>query len=270
MHKKPASILLIGSLCFFQSTAQAHNVWVKPSGNALEASDQQLFSVDVSRSETPFIAAYNHGVKNLSVLAPSGNQASYSAAFSGATKESFEVKLAEHGTYLLQTAPTTVYLSTYKNKAGEEQRGVFAKDELDKIPGGAKLLDTVEMKIISTSYVSLGKDSTISSKLYNNGFALVPLTHPNKVKVGETFKVQALLNGKPSESDSISVINNNQYFKQTLIFKPTKLENGIYEVTFSNPGQYLVSAAANVAIDNKTKADSRTYSTNISLRVLDL
>ncbi|WP_315982035.1 DUF4198 domain-containing protein [Aliamphritea spongicola] len=178
--------------------AQAHDYWLLPNEYVASSDTAKWITVDVTASNTIFVADKGFGLEDLTISAPQGESERLAHYFKGKRKSVFDLKLAEEGTYRLRLQDTR-FLTFYRMPGSDRMHRMEA-DKLQRdvlLPEGAENVETLEIQGKSTAYVTRRAPSSENIKLQNEGLELDFEVHPNDVVSGEAFNFKVLLDGKP-------------------------------------------------------------------------
>ena len=141
----------------------------------------------------------------------------------------------------------------------------------DQLPANAEILE-VKNHFIAETFVTKNKPSAVP-KVTNKGFEVKLISHPNQLFAGEALKAQVLLNGKPVSNLEVDV------FKGASSYQPSanreqphvKTNNkGEFEVSFKEPGLYLITTSYPEANpDNTKKPATENYTYSLSVEVTE-
>lgn len=269
---------LIGALTFTavaSSYANAHARWLVPSHTSLSGDKAHYVMIDASISNEIFAPdkAYRPSTegaeyddKLLMALTPSGEQVTDTIrAYYLKRKNSAAVKLEDQGTYHIAMTQKPMYMTFYKNAAGERSR-VFAKKSDANLPKDAS--DITTMKMISTVDTFVSRNGTSKPALLGVGLEISGDTHPNDLFVGEQARFQLLSDGKPvGEGIEISILKGDTRYRNNRgEVKVTTDKNGYFSTTWQQPGLYLIETSKKVEVTEEG-VDAGRYALFTTLEV---
>ncbi len=222
--------------------ANAHRAWMLPSATVLSGNEPWV-TVDAAVSNDLFYFEHNPlRLDGLAVIAPDGSAAAVENKNTGKYRSTFDVKLAQKGTYKL-TMVNDGLSASYKvgteNKRWRGSAESFAKE----VPADAKDLNVSRNQSRMEVFVSSGKPSDTVLKPTGAGLELVPITHPNDLFAGDTSNFRFLLDGKPAADIEVTVIPGGiRYRDQLGEIKVKTDKDGKFSVKWPTAGMYWMSA----------------------------
>lgn len=225
------------------SAAQAHRQWLVPSATALSADDVYV-TVDAAISNELFHPDhFAMPLDGLQAIGPDGKPVALENAMAGRYRTTFDVPLAQRGTYKIHANGGGVMAMWKEN--GENKRWRGSADQLaTAVPKGAKDLRVIEMVRHLETYVTNGAPTTEVFALENRGLELRPVTHPNDLVDNEAATFQLLLDGKPAADLEVEVVPGNRRYRNSPDEMTVKTDaDGRFSVTFPAPGMYWLNAS---------------------------
>ncbi|HEU4485805.1 MAG TPA: DUF4198 domain-containing protein [Povalibacter sp.] len=263
-HAIKLAVLLATALPF---AAQAHKAWLLPSSTV--TTPDQWVTVDAAVSNDLFY--FNHAplrVDNLSITAPDGSTLQPENVATGKYRTTFDVHLAQNGTYRIANVNSGLFASYEENGQRKRWRGNAAKFATE-VPAGAQNLEVSESNGRVETFVTAGKPTTESLKPTGVGLELAPLTHPNDLYAGEQTKFRMLLDGKPAPQLELEIIAGGQRYRdQQNEIKVKTDANGEFAVTWPAPGMYWLEASLQDDRTSLKQARQRRVSYSATLEVL--
>lgn len=254
-------------------SAQAHRAWLLPSSTVLSGDDAWV-SVDAAVSNDIFHA--DHApmrTEGLVITAPDGKSTDAQNANTGKFRSTFDVQLAQKGTYKIAIASGGI-MARWETETGERRmwpgRGEKANpaDFEKMVPKNAKNLEVSEFSRRMETFVTSGSPTDTLFKPTKKGLELVPVTHPNDLFAGETATFTFLIDGKPAAGVKITIISGGMRYRngQDAIELETD-KKGNVSITWPKAGMYWLSANYR---DEKAKkpATTRTGSYAATFEVL--
>jgi len=247
IFKKPilalaATSLLLGT-AMLPLQAQAHRTWLLPSATQLEGKEPWV-TVDAAISENLFDYDTNAlKLDGLSIRGPGGTTLQPENPHNGRLRSSFDLKLAQPGTYRISLVTESVMASYRQNGEMKRWRGAldaFARE----VPADAEDLRSTRLHSRLETFVSSGKPGDAATKPTGVGLEMLPITHPNELAPGETARFRLLLDGKPAADLAVSVVPGGVRYRGVLneILARTDA-NGEFTVTWPRAGMYWVGAS---------------------------
>lgn len=259
--------LLASAVSLLSVTAHAHRTWLLPSATVLSGTDPWV-TVDAAVSNDLFY--FEHvalQLDNLAVIAPDGKTVSAENIAKGRYRSTFDIKLAQPGTYKVAVLNQGAFAS-YKVD-GQQKRWRGKPEQLGtEIPANATDVKISEMQGRIETFVTLGKPSTETLKPTGVGLEMIPVTHPNNLVVGEKATFRLVLDGQPAPGLSVEIVPGGIRYRDKLNdTKATTDETGTFSVTWPAPGMFWLNTSLQ---DDKSKIKnaSRRASYTTTLEVL--
>lgn len=223
--------------------AHAHRAWLLPSATVLSGNEPWV-TVDAAVSNDLFY--FEHmplRLDGLVVLAPDGSAVKAENASTSRYRSTFDVKLAQQGTYRIAVINDALMASF--RAGGEMKRLRGSADSLAKqIPANAENLSVLQLQGRIESFVTVGSPSTRALATTGRGLELVPVTHPNDLIAGETATFRFVLDGQPAAGLEVSVVPGGVRYRDRLGELTLATDaRGEVKVTWPGPGLYWLSAA---------------------------
>jgi uncharacterized GH25 family protein len=232
--------LLTFSTCL-PLASHAHKTWLLPS--ATVSTVDQWITVDAAVSNDLFY--FNHvplRLDSLAIIAPDGSKLQPQNAASGKYRNTFDVHLAQGGTYKLAVVSSGLFASYEENGAPKRWRGT-AERFAAEVPAGAKNLQVSQSQGRIETFVTAGQPTQKNLQPTLAGLEMVPVTHPNDLYAGEAASFRFLLDGKPAAKLPVTVMAGGTRYRdspQEMTF--TADDAGEIEVTWPAPGMYWLEA----------------------------
>jgi len=267
MTKTVAGFVLAG-LAF---GASAHRSWMLPSGTIVESAEPWV-TIDGAITEDMFY--FDHmplRMENATVTSPDGTVAPAPTPVVGKQRASIDLKMPQNGTYRISLVDDIVMGSYKLGNEVKRFRGTkqaFAKE----LPAGAQDVRTTTLHRRIETFVTANKTSTGALKPSGVGLELVPLTHPNDLRAGETARWRFDLNGKPLPNLPFSLVPGGVRYRGTLgEIRLVTDAKGEASVTLPAANMYWLNASY-PANQSKGPAeepgDTRRYSYAATIEVL--
>lgn len=229
------------------SVLNAHRMWLLPSSTVFSGNDPWV-TVDAAVSIELFY--FDHvplRLTNLAITAPDGKTVEAQNSSTGKYRSTFDVKLAQPGTYRIAVANSTVFASWDEGGQPKTWRG-SADAFLKEAPEAARAGRVARMNSRVEVFVTSGKPTTAALGPAGRGLELAPVTHPNDLVAGEEAVFRLLLDGKPAAGLEVTVIPGGiRYRDQLQEFKTRTDADGKFSVTWGTPGMYWLNATTGVA-----------------------
>lgn len=264
MTKHLKLALIAASVSLLAVPAQAHRAWLLPSATVLSGTDAWV-TVDAAISNDLFYFEHHPlQLDNLSIVGPDGKTVSPENTAKGRFRSTFDVKLAEPGTYKMMVVNHGVF-ANYKLD-GQAKRWRGKADQLaTAIPPNATDVKISETQGRVESFVTSGKPSTETLKPTGTGLEMVPVTHPNNLVAGEKATFRLVLDGQPASGVDVEVVPGGIRYRDKLNdSKVTTDESGSFSVTWPGPGYYWMSASVR---DDKSKIKNAQRRSNYAVTV---
>lgn len=263
--------VLAAALATLSLQACAHRPWLLPSSTVLEGREPWVM-IDGAISENLF--DFDHMALKLdgaTVTDPDGVTTPAPAAASQKMRSSFDLKLARPGTYKISLASRTV---TANWKAGGETRRWRGSEEAfaKEVPANAPDLQATYQQTRMETFVTANKPTTAALKPTGSGLEMMPLTHPNELRAGESAKWRFLLDGKPLANFPFSLVPGGVRHRGVLgEIRLVTDANGDASVKLPAGGMYWLSASFPAGLakgEAPAGPNPRRYSYSATLEIL--
>ena len=236
-------ILLTALLAGVALQANAHRTWLLPSATVLEGKEPKV-TIDGAVSENLFDFDTNTlKLDAAQVLGPDGKALALPPVLVGHLRSSIDLKLDKSGTYKVQLVNRSVMGSWKVNGETKRFRGTeeaFAKE----VPAQAQDLRVTRQHSRLETFVTANKPSVAVLKPTGEGLELVPVTHPNELRAGETAVWRLQLDGQPLKNFPFSLIPGGVRYRSTLgEIRLTTDANGEAKVKLPEAGMYWLNAS---------------------------
>lgn len=227
--------------------AQAHRAWMLPSSTIL-AGKEPWVTVDAAISTDLFCADHNPmRLEGLSVVAPDGSRTAAENASTGKFRSTFDVKLAQPGTYRLAVVSESMFASYKLNGETKRWRG-DAEAITKELPAGAQDVRVTRMQSRTETFVTSGKPSDKALAPSGAGLEMVALTHPNDLVTGSPASFAFVIDGQPAAGLEVTVIPGGVRYRDKLgEMKFTTDSRGRISVSWPGAGMYWISATRGAA-----------------------
>lgn len=265
-HLKLTLALALAASSALSVSAYAHRTWLLPSATVLAGMDSWV-TVDAAVSNDLFYFEHNPlNIDTLAVTAPDGSAVTPENIAKGKYRNTFDVKLAQDGTYKMAVVNQGTFASYKLDGQTKRMRGkpeTIAKE----IPPGATDVRISEIQGRIEIFVTNNKPSDAVLKTTGAGLELVAVSHPNNLVAGEKATFRLVLDGQPAAGLDVEIVPGGIRYRDKLNdSKVTTDESGTFSVTWPTPGMYWLHA--NVR-DKKSKIENAerraSYSTTLEV-----
>lgn len=247
--KKLLSFVVMGCLAGLPLFAHAHRMWVLPYETTI-AGDSAWVTFDIAVSNDIFQIDHNGPrVEKIDVLTPDGKTEEPKNILAGQLRTSFDVNLTQQGTYKVAIASSNL-MARWETDDGKRaswpERGAKANPEdfAKAVPANAKNLEVSQNSRRVETYVTLGAPSKQVLKPTNQGLELLPVTHPNDLRIDEPTEFKFLIDGKPAIGAKVTIIAGGTRYRSSP--QEAELEtdkNGSVRIKWQSAGLYWIGAS---------------------------
>ncbi|WP_028918603.1 DUF4198 domain-containing protein [Pseudoxanthomonas suwonensis] len=284
--KKQAFVVALALALSFP--AAAHKQWLLPSQATVNGKEVWVTFDGAVSNQLFFPDHVPMRLDNVVATAPDGSKVELQNASTGKYRSTFDLRLAQEGTYRVANVNRGVSASwdtaaslAAKEKARAEgkpttgpgaPRGGFLRnatpEELaTKIPADAKNLQVTETIGRVETFVTNGRTTDVEP--VGEGLELVPLTHPNDLFEGEEAKFVLHVDGKPAAGLDVEVVRGDTRFRNAQEeIRATSGADGSFTVTFPQPGRYWLEVSSEDAKSRVPQATKRRLMYVATLEVL--
>lgn len=229
--------------------AHAHRAWILPSATVLSG-DSPYITVDAAISNTLFHPDHHAlAVSGISVTAPDGTEVELLNAAQGRYRSTFDVQLAQEGTYRIARASEGLrafWVDEEGNRKMWPGRGQQANEAefASAVPKDAKNLTVMRSAFRVETFVTAGAPTSDNLKPTGKGMELVALTHPNDLFATEQANFQLLIAGEPAAGAEIEVVPGGMRYRNSQeAITVTADSEGKFSVTWPEAGMYFMEAS---------------------------
>ena len=241
MFKKSLGVAAL--LALSSSPVLAHRFWIIPSTSVLSGENAWV-SFDAAISNNLFFA--NHvaaPLQSLTVTGPDGKAVEVQNGKEGKIRTTFDIELTKPGTYKVASVRSMLSAQWKEGEETKRWRGPAAEFAKQNLKGKPEL-KVFENQTRVETVVTSGEPSNEVLKPTGKGLELVvDKNHPNDLFAGEKASFGLALNGKAAPNVKITVVKGDDRYRnepgETVV---STNENGIFEVSFSEPGRYWLNA----------------------------
>lgn len=237
------TLLVAATLAAAPIASSAHRPWLLPSATVVDG-DAPVVSVDAAISEDLFeFDSFPLALDALAVTAPDGHAVDGEGRTATRRRTSFDVKLAQKGTYRISGTTDAVMASWKQN--GEPHRWRGAPSALAKeLPPDAQDVQVTRMIGRAETFVTYDAPSAVAPGAAQEGLSLQPLTSPTDLSNGDTSRFRLLLDGKPYAIADVTVIRGDNRYRYKLGEIALKTDaDGVVAVTWPEAGRYWLGAS---------------------------
>ena len=234
--------LLAASTLLACGTAHAQRAWLLPSTTLVEYREPWV-TVDAAISEHLFNADRAPlKLDTLEITGPGGQRVAPANVSTGKLRSTFDIPLEAPGTYRAAVLLRNVMVS-YKVE-GNPQRWRGAEADMAKaVPANAQEVQVSRQLQRVETFVSNGSTTRGAFSTSGEGLELVPVTHPNDLRSGETATWKLLLDGQPAANLPFSVVPGGVRYRG-LLGELRLSTDARGEVSFTLPAAGMVQLIA--------------------------
>ena len=230
------ALLACGTL--LSLSAHAHRPWLLPSATLTDG-PAPVVSIDAAISEDLFeFDSFPLQLDALRVTAPDGSAVVADSRTEARRRVSFDVKLAQKGTYRIAGVTDTV-MASWK-LAGETRRWRGSPAALAKeVPADAQDLQVTRQLARAETFVTNDTPGPLAPAVSGEGLELLPLTGPTDLSVGDSTRFRLLLDGKPYAGGDVTVIRGGNRYRYKMGEIALKSDAaGEFSVAWPEAGRY--------------------------------
>jgi len=265
--KKIFSVVAISWLASLPLIAQAHRMWILPYETVV-AGDSAWVTFDVAVSNDIFQIDHNGPrLEAISVLTPDGKIEEPKNLLTGQLRTSLDVNLKLQGTYKVAVVSNNLnarWETVDGKRASWPERGAKANaaDFAAAVPKDAKNLEVSENSRRIETFVTLGAPTTAALKPTNQGLELMPITHPNDLRLDKPSEFTFLIDGKPASGVKVTIIAaGSRYRTSPQDVEFTTDQTGVIRIQWRAAGLYWIGASYK---DDQAKKPATTRSASYS------
>lgn len=264
-----ATLCALGLLA--ASSTMAHEIMIMPMKSIVTKAPATV-AVDVTASHGVFRADKAVSMDNIHVYGADGKRVRHLGTMvKSATRTSFDLPIDQNGTYkIVYGSSEPLFLTTYTiGKRDTRKRLRGSKSELEgQIPADAKQVNTTKMARYGMTFITAKTPTDEVIKPSNQGFEVIPVTHPADYVNGEEIEFQVLLNGKPVTGAQATIKAEAALYNSDI--QPLELttdKDGLASVTFDNAGRY--ASTFRYSTDSQdAEADKESYTVFYTFEVV--
>jgi len=199
---------------------------------------------------------------DMKLIYPDGFQGTFGRAAAGPTVTELSSDLPQWGTYRITTGELMGAVTTMI--PGD---GVWVP-----LPAGQAAPEGVETRTMQTvtladSYMSRGAPTRGVVDQHIGTLALAPVTHPNEILVSQGFVVELRFEGAPAPNQPVVLYEAGDADTDQSTYFVTDAQ-GRATVTFTQPGQYVLTARRVDEAPAGAGVSARSYVTSLTFNVI--
>ena len=235
------AVLACGAL--LSLSAQAHRPWLLPSATMTDG-PAPVVSIDAAISEDLFeFDSFPLQLDALRVTAPDGSAVATDARVEAKRRVTFDLKLAQKGTYRIAGVTDTAMASWKVGGETKRWRGAPA-DLASQVPADAQDLQVSRQLARAETFVTNEAPSTLATAVVGEGLELQPLSNPTDLSVGDTSRFRLLLDGKPYAGADVTVIRGGNRYRYKMGEIALKADGaGEFSVAWPEAGRYWLGVS---------------------------
>lgn len=236
-------IAVLSAAALLSLSAHAHRPWLLPSATLTDG-PAPVVSVDAAISEDLFeFDSFPLMLDTLRVTAPDGSAVATDSRTEGKRRVTFDVKLAQKGTYRVAGVTDTA-MASWK-AGGETKRWRGAPAALAKeVPADAQDLQVTRQLARAETFVTNDTPSVLPATFAGEGLELLPLTPPTDLSVGDATRFRLMLDGKPYAGADVTVIRGGNRYRYKMAEIALKSDAaGEFGVTWPEAGRYWLGVS---------------------------
>jgi len=229
---------LLAAGAILSLSAHAHRPWLLPSVTLTEGI-APVVSVDAAISEDLFeFDSFPLDIEALRVTAPDGSAVATDARTEARRRITFDLKLAQKGTYRVAGVTDTA-MASWK-AGGETRRWRGAPAALAKaVPADAQDLQVTRQLARVETFVTNERPGPLPATFTGEGLELLPLTSPTDLSVGDSSRFRVLLDGKPYAGAEVTLIRGGNRYRYRMGEIALKADAaGEFSVAWPEAGRY--------------------------------
>ena len=231
-------LALVACAALLSLSAHARRPWLLPSATLVEGA-APVVSVDAAISEDLFeFDSFPLMLDALRVTAPDGSAVATDARTEAKRRVTFDVKLAQKGTYRIAGVTDTA-MASWK-VGGETKRWRGAPAALAKeVPADAQDLQVSRQLARAETFVTNETPGALPASVAGDGLELLPLSNPTDLSVGDATRFRMLLDGKPYAGADVTVIRGGNRYRYKMGEIALKTDAaGEFSVAWPEAGRY--------------------------------
>jgi uncharacterized GH25 family protein len=231
-------LVLVVCAALLSLSAHAHRPWLLPSATLVDGT-APVVSVDAAISEDLFeFDSFPLMLDALRVTAPDGSVVAADARTEAKRRVTFDVRLAQKGTYRIAGVTDTAMASWKVGAETKRWRGAPAALARE-VPADAQDLQVSRQLARAETFVTNETPGAPPAVVSGEGLELLPLTSPTDLSVGDSSRFRMLLDGKPYAGADVTVIRGGNRYRYKMGEIALKTDAaGEFSVAWPEAGRY--------------------------------
>jgi len=236
-------LALLAAGALLSISVHAHRPWLLPSATLTDG-PSPVVSVDAAISEDLFeFDSFPLQLDALLVTAPDGSAVATDTRTEAKRRVTFDVKLAQKGTYRIAGVTDTVMASWKAGGETKRWRGPPAA-QAREVPADAQDLQVTRQLARAETFVTNEAPGALPATVTGEGLELLPLTHPTDLSVGDSSRFRMLLDGKPYAGADVTVIRGGNRYRYKMGELALKTDAaGEFSVAWPEAGRYWLGVS---------------------------
>ncbi len=236
-------LALLAAGALLSLSAHAHRSWLLPSATLADG-PSPVVSVDAAISEDLFeFDSFPLLLDTLRVTAPDGSAVATDTRTEAKRRVTFDVKLAQKGTYRIAGVTDTVMAAWKAGGETKRWRGTPAA-QAREVPADAQDLQVTRQLARVETFVTNETPSALPATFTGEGLELLPLTNPTDLSVGDSSRFRMLLDGKPYAGADVIVIRGGNRYRYKLGELALRTDAaGEFSVAWPEAGRYWLGVS---------------------------
>ena len=290
---KRTSLLALAIAALLPLSAAAHKQWIIPSQAVVNGSDVWVTFDGAVSNQLFFPDHVPMRLDNVTATAPDGSTVELRNASTGKYRSTFDVHLAQQGTYRIANANAGLSVrwdtpESLAAKAAAEAEGkpvsgpgappatrggflrnASAEDLATKVPKDAQNLQVTQTVGRVETFVTNGAPNETALAATGKGIELAPVTHPNDLVAGEEATFRVLVDGQPAAGLAFEIVRGGTRYRNAQEdIAATSDAEGLLRITWPEPGMYWLETSVQDDKPSIPQASRRRLSYVATLEVL--
>ncbi len=290
---KRTSLLALAVAALLPLSAAAHKQWIIPSQAVVNGGDVWVTFDGAVSNQLFFPDHVPMRLDNVTATAPDGSKVELKNASTGKYRSTFDVQLAQTGTYRIANAsaglsvrwdtPASLAAKARAEAEGKpvggpgappDTRGGFLRsatveDLATRVPKDAQNVEVTQTVGRVETFVTNGAPDEGALAPTGQGIELVPVTHFNDLFAGEEASFRVLVDGQPAGGLEFEIVRGGTRYRnaQDEIMATTDAD-GLLRVTWPEPGLYWLETSVQDDRPSAAEATRRRLSYVATMEVL--
>ena len=290
---KRTSLLALAIAALLPLSAAAHKQWIIPSQAVVNGSDVWVTFDGAVSNQLFFPDHVPMRLDSVTATAPDGSKVELRNASTGKYRSTFDVQLAQQGTYRIANAHAGMSVrwdtpESLAAKAAAEAEGkpvsgpgappatrggflrnASAEDLATKVPKDAQNLQVTQTVGRVETFVTNGAPNETALAATGKGIELAPVTHPNDLVAGEEATFRVLVDGQPAAGLEFEIVRGGTRYRNAQEdIAATSDAEGLLRITWPEPGMYWLETSVQDDKPSIPQATQRRLSYVATLEVL--